>query len=489
MTAPASDPARLRFFAVLSAILAVVAATTWHADFLGTDDWFFIDFGRRPLSWDRLFTLQREGTPAIRPLALVMARLEWLVLGEDALPRRLLYLVLHGVCALLVRATARALGPPGRADLTALLFAAWPLHGEPLAWYHSAETAMEFTVLAFGACAAWVSGRHRLATGLVLTALLVRENAVAVAPVLVVLDLGRGVPWRSALRRAAAPLVLTVAYVALRVLQIAAAVGSQHGATLPLTNDPVGTALQLLFHLTVPVQPAVPGAWLWLTVCAAAALGALVTLAIFARRSGENRRSVVGALLILAVLAAPFVPLYDAGDPVFTVHPSVYERRWYHLYPLAAALGWLVALALDRAPKWLRGISVLFALSLLVANAQFWAGFGPSLRAATETARSLGQRPVGLVIDPAPTDPIEAELIEHRILDLQRVLGRPALVYKQDPDGAIVISQADSLGYPRWVAPTSPKGHVRIIPDARTIWVAWDSSTNRLSRVTPRVAP
>lgn len=425
---------------------------------MGTDDWFLVEHGRHPLTWDRLFSLQREGTPAVRPLSLAFARLCHLLFGEACLPRRALILAFHATAATSVYLLGRRWDGERAGTMAALLFLVWPLHAETLSWFHSGETAVPFASLSLAALAAFA---HGLSAGWVVllqvSALLFRENAVVLGPLMVVLgtiDARATKGWRPALHtglvRARWPLAVTLGWITVRAIQVISALDGRSGAALPLTGDPLDSTLTVLFHVFCPVLPGFSVS----TALALVSAGVVVLGLIHGLGDGTRRAALLGlrGLILALAFAAPFVPLFDASDPLFDVYPGIYERRWYHLYPVVAGLTLVLGRAAAPLPVRWAALPASIAVALLIMNAGLWVEPGPALRASLKQLRAEEAEgaPFALVLDAAPNDPILAELIEHQVLDLPRILGRDLPIYKVDPDGVRAISVKDRHGYPYW---------------------------------------
>ncbi|MBT9560127.1 MAG: hypothetical protein IV100_29130 [Myxococcales bacterium] len=351
------------------------AIATKDAFYLGTDDWFLVEHGRHPLTWDRLFSLQREGTPAVRPLSLAFARLCHLLFGDACLPRRALILALHAAAATSVYLLGRRWDGERAGRMAALLFLVWPLHAETLSWFHSGETAVPFATLSLAALAAFVHGVN--ATWVVLfqlTALLFRENAVVLGPLMVALgtiDARDGDRrWRDALHagltRARWPLAVTLGWIAVRAAQVISALDGHSGAALPFADDPLDAVATVLFHVFCPVLPG-------FTVSAALAIVSAIAIGVGLWRAfgGPERPSFAGlrGLLLALTFAAPFVPLLDASDPLFEVYPGIYERRWYHLYPVVAGLTLVLGRAAARLGAPWAALPPLLSGALLILPA------------------------------------------------------------------------------------------------------------------------
>lgn len=436
------------------------AFATKDAFYLGTDDWFLVEHGRHPLTWDRLFSLQREGTPAVRPLSLAFARLCHLAFGEACLPRRALILGLHAVAATSVYLLGRRWDGERAGAMAAVLFLVWPLHAETLSWFHSGETSVPFAALSLAALASFAYGLNAgWVVLLQLLALLFRENAVVLGPLMVALGtMGARVDdrfgWRAALHaglvRARWPLAVTLGWVSVRAVQVISALDGRTGAALPLSDAPLDAIMTVLFHLFCPVLPGFSVSAVLATVSALAIGVGLVN----GLGQGGWRPTMAGlrGLVVALAFAAPFVPLFDASDPLFEVYPGIYERRWYHLYPVAAGLALVLGPAAARLPVRWALLAPALAGALLILNAGLWVEPGPSLRASLAQLRAeeAPGAPFALVLDAAPKDPILAELVEHQVLVLPRILGKDLAIYKVDPDGVRAVSVKDRHGYPYW---------------------------------------
>jgi hypothetical protein len=443
---------------------------TKDAFYLGTDDWFLVEHGRHPLTWDRLLSLQREGTPAVRPLSLALSRLMHLLFGEACLPRRAFILALHAMAATSVYLLGRRWDGERAGLMAALLFLVWPLHAETLSWFHSGETAVPFATLSLAALAAYATGVNGVWVVLLqVTALLFRENAVVLGPLMVVLGAidahleGRG--WRAALHagltRARWPFAVTLGWIGLRAVQVISALDGRSGAALPLSEDPLDSIATVLFHVFCPVLPGFSVSVVLATV-SAVAIGIGLWRAF--RCPGRPITAVLRGLALALAFAAPFVPLLDASDPLFEVYPGIYERRWYHLYPVVAGMALVLGPAAARLSNRWFALAPLLACALLTLNAGLWVEPGPALRASLDQLRVESSR---------TKDPILAELVEHQVLDLPRILGNDHPIYKVDPDGVRAISVKDRYGYPYWrglppaEAPPATTRYHRWSPDER----------------------
>jgi hypothetical protein len=430
------------FFVVAPLILVAQLAVVWGSFYIATDDYLIMTFGRGELALESLFARQAGGTPAIRPISLLISRLEYLAFGEAAMPRLVVNAVFHLLSGLMLALLVDGLFKRTKvAIMTGLLFLAWPLHAEGLAWFHSGHTSIPVGLFTLTVLTAFARGWPLFIGLLFLSlALLTRENAVVTGPVLLAIAWNRDRRLFPAIRAVWPYLVLLVAYVSIRAWQVLMAL--QADAALPIGQDPVMTVAYLCFHLIGPVHPAIPGAW-----------GILVATCLAIITAAFATRHRVGICIFWVVVCClPFAPLYDTGDPLFEAASSAYERRWYHLYLPAAGVAWLLANAVSDRQR-IAVATVLGALVLQLMNAHWYADLGRELRKTHERLAGIlvEPRPIALVI---PEETLLGGLVEHQVLDIPRIFpDKTPIIYRWLPDGdgtEYVRAGHDPFGYPKW---------------------------------------
>jgi protein O-mannosyl-transferase len=165
-----------------------------------------------------------------RPLVLALLALGWQISALDPFGFHLVNVLAHAAATLLSFRLARRLsGSEGVAFATALLFAVHPIHTESVTWV-SGISDLSCGVFLLAAVLAHVRWRERGAHGvpwgvapLVLLALLGKEMALSLLPIVVVLDLaspaaGRGLERLRPLRRYVPFLLAYAVYYGWRVL-------------------------------------------------------------------------------------------------------------------------------------------------------------------------------------------------------------------------------------------------------------------------------
>lgn len=431
-----------RFVAALVTIAAVQLVSALGSFYLATDDWLLVTFGRDADGLDALFERQTVGPPAIRPLSLGKAWLEHTLFGEAVAPRLAVHVLMHALCAGLLMLSLVGLGArPAAAGWTGLAFAAYPVHAEALAWYHSGHTAILWALLSVLAVAAWARRWPGwIAPTALAAALLTRENAIVCIPILLVAAHRRRGTWRKALADTAPCLAVLAAYGAVRSWQILSALGSDSGAFLPFTERPVAGAVYALFTIVIPGHPANGAFWLCVGTCGAV----WATVAIY-RPTGWR-----WALAATLVLVAPFLPFYPGEEPLFSADGAGYERRWYTFYLPVAALAWCVGSALADRPR-LAAALVSALLLVQLTNLRWWRDLGAGAADSYATLTNLAERKRPLSFELEATGPL-AEVVEHQVVDMPRLF--PALVapvYRKKPDEERwVRATRDRFGYPSW---------------------------------------
>lgn len=452
MSDNALDKARRVLPALIVIVVCMQGAVVASSYYIATDDWFLVDFGRDAVDMERLTARQTRGTPAIRPVSLLLARAEHLLFGDAATPRLLLHAALHGAAVWLIFLLVGSIERLSRlAPACALLFAVHPLHAEPLAWYHSGHTTLPLAVLALATMVAFAR-RWPAVVGLSIfvLALLTRENAVVVAPCLLGLAWMEQAPTRSwwrAFGRAAPYLILTGAYVCVRSWQVLSALDSGDGAFLPLAQDPLSVLVHMIVHFAAPVQAGVSAAFVVATLALAA-----WTLWCTVRTGTDATLTWVVCVAWVGLWCAPFVPLYETSDDLIEALTTGYERRWYHLYLPAAGVALLLARALHQRPRLGIGI-VLGLLTLQLVNASRLTDYGEAMREARGSIEVLLASDRPLVFEFPTEQTVLSELAEHQVVAIPRSFrGHTRPVYRRYGDGDHVRAVLDEFGYPTWAA-------------------------------------
>ena len=329
------------FFVVALLMLGAQLTAVWGTFYLATDDYLIMTFGRADISIEHLFARQTGGTPAIRPVSLLLSRLEFLAFGEAVMPRIAINACINVLSgAMLALILDGLFKRPKYAILTGLAFIAWPLHAEGLAWFHSGHTSIPIGMLTLSVLAAYARGWSMLTTSILLViALMTRENAVVTGPLLLAMGWYRHRALTPAMKSILPYAAILLVYVCIRLWQMSIAL--QGDAQLPVGQDPLATTFYLIFHLLGPVHPGLPGAHVLLAIT-------VISLILLTSRATSEIKY-AGFWIVICCL--PFAPLYDTGDPLFEAAVSAYERRWYHLYLPAAGMAWLVASAVGEHMK------------------------------------------------------------------------------------------------------------------------------------------
>ena len=454
------------FLALLLLVMAIQSLAVYPSDYLTTDDRLIVSFGREAEGLASLFERQTAGTPAIRPVSLGLARIEHHVLGDTAAPRLLFHVLLHALAALLVALALQGMGSGNRlAGLTMLLFAAQPLAAEPLAWFHGGHTTLPMATLALAAVTGHIRRWPRPLTALLFgLALLTRENAIMVVAITFWISWIRCRGLRSVLADMWPFIVVAAVFVSIRAWQLITVLTSDETAYLPFGGNPLLSVLYLSFHLSIPVQPAIDGAWFWLG-------GAALLTGWAALAARQNLRI---ALLWMGLWCLPFLPLYATNDPLFSVDQSNYDRRWYYLYIPSIGISYLVACALvsRRRLAWL---VIPAVLALQIQNATWWSGLGESARnSRTQIEALLGtERPLLFLFE--STDDALSEIIEHQLVDTPRLLPESPQVpvFRKKPgEDQVVRASRDPFDYPLWVPVPRPD----LLPQD-ILAVSWDPHT------------
>lgn len=413
------------------------------SDYLAHDDWLLVGFGRDAHSVGEYFGRQTQGPPAIRPVSLLVARAESLVFGDEPTGRLLFHVLLHGLASVLLGLTLLAAGARAEiARLAAVFFCVWPVHGEILAWYHSGHTTLLWVVIALGTLLAHFRGRPFLAAALFLLGLLTRENTVMLVPIVVLASWQRGDSLKVAIKRVSPLIGLAAVYVSVRAWQIAAALQGQPDAFLPVSSNPLMSAVHVVFKLLLPVHPGVP---------MATGMLVLVGLAVCALIA-VNRRQLAGPAVWAALWCLPFLPLYASGDPLFEVTASAYEARWYHLYLPSAALAFLAANTLWSRPRWAT-LAACALLTLQLFNASWWAGLGEQAKTSRAQLTELLQLERPLVFEFEDDYDALTEVVEHQVAAIPKMAPHhTAPVFRKKPgENSYIRAAVDPFDYPVWV--------------------------------------
>lgn len=199
-----------------------------------------------------------------RPLSLALLTVERRAFGTRPAPYRLVNLVLHALCSMLVLLLLGRLLPSGAAFAGALLFAAHPIHAEAVATIYGQQDLLAALFFLAAALVSLKSGAHgasgawtAVAGALYLLSLLSKEQGVllpALLPVLRLVQSGSG-PSRLA-PRDFAMIVPFVTYLLLRVQAVgldafptgsaSVAYGYPWWARINLVIVALGTYLRLL---------------------------------------------------------------------------------------------------------------------------------------------------------------------------------------------------------------------------------------------------
>ncbi len=379
-------------------VLGVVTyAGSFSGDFLNWDDAKYITSNPElrapfPDAVGRIFSTFYFSN--YNPLQRLSYLFEWKFFGDNALPYRIVNLLLHVLAGfLLYRVLDEWLDKPLAAFLGAALFVVHPLNVENVVWISERKTLLA-TVFAFAATWCYLRGARgeKRQTGLALllfTLGLASKSSIVVLPGLfVLLDLS--------MRRKLAPgryALFALPAALFGVLQVlAASAGSAirplHGGTVVTHVMTVVAALgryasswlwpvgQAPMHSFPPVMSAGdPRLWLGVAVLAVVAIGAAVSL----RR---NRVFLVGLVWFPVVLLPTLV------IPI----PIIYAERYLYLatpFLLAGSVVWLIDLKGSfRVPARVGLATATFGL--IVATMLYAADWKNSARLWT---RSVGVDP------------------------------------------------------------------------------------------------
>ncbi|HIA01215.1 MAG TPA: hypothetical protein EYN06_00150 [Myxococcales bacterium] len=463
-----SNQERLTFALGLCFVLLVQACIVSSSFYLGTDDWMMLDLGRDTGGVGSLFERQTTGTPAIRPVSILLARVEYALFDHAASPRLMGHVFLHGIAAILVLMLLLGNGLERHESiLAALLFAAFPVHAEALAWYHSGHTTIPVAIFCLltlvGHTNKWPIWTTLLC---LLTGLLTRESAIVVAPLALWISWRRQPKLSAAIRDAAPLIAVVILFVAIRSWQVVGALTDDSNAFLTVSSNPLLSVGYVLFHLFIPVHPAIGGAMVWLTIMVLAGLSAAFT----------GRRLVFATLLWIVICVAPYIPMYPTGDPLFEPVAASYERRWYYLYLPSLGVAWLFARSVVRH-KALAVVSLLLLLGLQSVNAHWWSSLGAGAHASFEQLSVLLKKGKPLVFEFNENPIALTEIVEHQVVDTLRLFPgiAPVPVYRNKPgEKGLLRASRDPFNYPIWMNMDRPD---RIPTDA--IWVSWVESEGR----------
>jgi Flp pilus assembly protein TadD len=343
-----------------------------------------------------------------RPLTTLTFRVERALAGLEPAVSHAVNLALHVAAVLLVYALVLALrGPRALALAAAALFAVHPVHVEAVVGVVNRAELLAF-VLGVGSLLAWVRGLRGLALAAFAGALLAKENAVTVLPLVAAADWlgGTGTPlplrWQARARRLALRLApfaaLVVAMLLLRSRVLPAVLG---GAIPPADNPmvdagwpsraltPLKTWAFALRQGLVPARlspdwsaNALPPAG-WADPWAWAGLGALVLGAVAAW--GLRRRAPAVSLGLVA-----FALTWSVSSNVPFLSTIVYADRALYLPSLGLSVA-LAGVAFDVARSLPRGWPAWAAWGLYLALlAAQTVGYGR----AWETDRTLFEHAV-----------------------------------------------------------------------------------------------
>ncbi len=289
-----------------------------------------------------------------RPLMHVINLACYRLFQFDPRGYHLLSLLFHAGCTLLVLVIARQIGLSETiAFWGALLFSVHPIHTEAVAWI-AANADVMFTFLVMLAFLMHLSGNRWWPPFILLPALLTKETALVLIPLVAAweLDRTRELPWRP---RGKAIAVVLAAYLIPLAIYLPMRIHALHGMTMVRNAfvlsweqqfystfallgkyfwkllDPLPFNIFYVFHATTsPGDPHFLGGL--------AATLAMLGLGWLLWRRGS--RLWLAVFLILAPLL-PVLWIQHLGDNVFT------ER---YLYLPSVGFCWLVAALLERAP-------------------------------------------------------------------------------------------------------------------------------------------
>lgn len=327
-----------------------------------------------------------------RPLHMAVYALVAAVFGRSPLAFHLLNLALATLAAWLVFLLARRWFGPGQSWLAAILFLVHPTHVEAVAWIAALPELLTAVLVLSGLLLhlrrAWGPRDYALGAGLLLAALLTRENALVLPGLALLADLllpERRSAWRTE------RLWLRYAAYGLAVLAYAAARRAVLGywVTAPGPAYPLAGSLYILnvfwvlaqygwfllspppysgFHVYHPVL-----AWTdlrWLAAASGLALAGWLALA-----AGRRHRSLAFFCWWIPVSLLPFLLFRALGDNL------VAERYLYlpsagFAVLVAAGLGFLGRSGGGRAGRWLAaaaGLALVLTWSgMSLARAFVW---------------------------------------------------------------------------------------------------------------------
>ena len=338
------------------------------------DDVLLIVDNPRIKSWDRIPELVTrplaQDTQYYRPLQGLTFLTDYAVNGLAPAGFHLTNVALHALVALLVYRVSRViLGDSVAALVAALLFAVHPIHTEAVAYLAGRTDSLSAS---FVLAALLLYRSPLLSAGAFLLALLARESALVLPPLVVLLEAGGVVAPRRRLERYAAYAVVVALYAAMRV----AFLGHQpvHVATAAfplgmrlLTMPKVVVSylgllvLPLRLHMEREVVPV--ASVLDPSFVAPASLLLLIAALVFGRRT-TARPIVVGAVWFLVALLpfANVIPL----DAFMAEH-------WLYVPSMGVfmAAGWRITQSL-RGPRRVPVAAVLAVVLAAYAARTVW---------------------------------------------------------------------------------------------------------------------
>ena len=370
--------------ALLASLAFLVYANSLSGGFI-TDDQFQI-LGNPLVTGGRsLFTAFGSGVWAFigyrgnyyRPLQFIVYGLIYRAFGLNPFPFHLLMSLLHATNTALVYSLARRVlpaKPAAAAWIGAALFAAHPIHTEPVNWIAALPDVMVTALALSGLCAfaaedaapdAWQSAMH---CAIYLAALLSKETGV-VLPVLYV-----GYQWLRKVRVNRAMYVgmsaVLLAYFAMRLHALGGFAPAQQAFFHLTAAQLVMSAVVLLaryfaalvwpfglnfFHV---FHPTTGLSWQLLV-----SFAVLAAIAFAAARWSERDRPALFALFWIAASLAPTLNLGGVG-------PNVFTERYLYLpsvgFAVLAALAW-AWLARGR-PNWATPVAGAVLLAFAAAT-------------------------------------------------------------------------------------------------------------------------
>ncbi len=382
---------RVLLFLGLAVGAAVQLWSVWGGWYLDSDDWYILRMGREVVEdpqWRHFFGFWSD-EPIWRPALTGYTALEYALFEDAYMPRVVLNLALHIVCALMVFLAVRAwFGDAMLAAWTALLFFAHPMHGEALAWFHSGNEGI--VVAIFSVAADWaIADRPPLwvrRVGFQL-AMLSRESAGALPAIITLGAYVRADEQR--IRRAvvdSAPFWAVLVFnivgrlIAIAMVQTGEATDSFH-----LADNPIVSVVTMLAHPWAPTHPGAPLHLMWLLAFG----GLFVALAI--RQRGRDRRFWWVAFAGFVLAFSPVLPNFHGGSRFLNAWAGGVEQRWYFWYlPLAFLMIWPASL-LPRSALIAVFVAMLCAQSI---NAQWWRDHGAyAHRVFDDLETALEKRP------------------------------------------------------------------------------------------------